>query len=106
MSVILKGFGRDVDSMSSIVAFGLAVNPVDEAGVVEAIQAADITQLFVVDYGGQRRKPSAAEWRMFKRMSKHIDMDTLYFRQKKSRKVGKIEIEWYVKPLPKFRKAA
>lgn len=106
MSIILQGFGVDVDSLSSIVAFGLTVDPQTEEEAVEAIQGASIEQLFVVDYGGHRRKASQSEFRRFKRLSRRIDRDNLYFRQRKGRRPGDIRTEWYVKPLPRFRKAA
>lgn len=105
MSIVLKGLALDVDSTSSIVAYGLSVDPADEGAALDAITGATIEQLYVVDYGGQKRRPTPAEYRRWKRITKGIGRDNLYFKQRKGRKPGQVRTEWYVKQLPRIKQA-
>jgi hypothetical protein len=83
MSVILRGLGLDVDSMSSIVAYGLTRDLVGDVPIVDDIDGATIDQLFVIDFGGARPM-TAAEWRRWRAL-----MDRIRTCKVKARRVRK-----------------
>lgn len=99
MSVILRGLGLDVDSTSSIVAFGLTVNPKTPEEAMDAIQKAGIENLFVIDFDG-RRPLTKPEYRRYRRLVAMMRMGSVQFKQKR----GGFEI--FIERLPSFRKAA
>ena len=104
MSIVLRGFGIGLDSGSTIVAWGIA-RDLDEGETVEsAIANADVSQLFVIDFGLGRRRPSLSEVRRFKRVSALVSTRGLQFTEKKRRKKGQVEFDVSVAPI--FKKAA
>jgi hypothetical protein len=84
MSIVLHGLGLgDVNSGSTIVAFGL-VNDL-EAGqdVAQVIATAGIEQLFVIDYGHQFTRPlTQAEYRRWQMLIKMLLSGPCQFRDK------------------------
>lgn len=67
MSVILRGMGLDVDSQSSIVAFGLALDI--ESPTLADLEATSIENWYAIDYRvGIRRPVKPIEWRRIKRL--------------------------------------
>jgi hypothetical protein len=99
MSVVLRGYGLgDIDSGSSVVAFGL-VRDLDAGETIEtAIADASIAQLFVIDFDG-RRKMTAAEYRKYRKLTAMMRMGQIQFQEKRN------GIEYFIKPT-RFRKAA
>jgi hypothetical protein len=104
MSIVLHGLGvGEIDSGSSIVAFGLA-RDLDEGETVEqAVASTGIENLFVVDFGGGQRQANAAEFRRFKRMVAAMQLGSLQFRERKGKKGG---IEYWAVRDPLTKKAA
>ena len=104
MSIVLHGFGLgEIDSGSSLVTYGLA-RDLDEGETIEqAVASAGIENLFVVDFGAGQRKPTAAEFRRFKRMVAAMQMGSLQFRERKGKKGG---IEYWAVREPMIKKAA
>jgi len=104
MSIVLRGLGIGIDTGSTIVAFGLA-RDLDSGETVEsAVQNAGIENLFVIDFGMGRRKPTAAEFRRFKRIAAMVGSRGLQFTEKKSRRKGVVEFD--VHPAPILKRAA
>jgi len=104
MSVVLHGFGLgDVDSGSTIVAFGIVrdLNPNEDFSSV--VRDASIEQLFVIDYGHQFQRPlTEAEYRRFQRLIKMMMSGPVQFRDKVVN--GKPGLEIWREPI--MRKAA
>jgi len=103
LSIVLRGFGLGVDTGSSVVAFGLARDLEEGETVESAVVNADVSQLFVIDFGMGRRKPTAAEIRRFKRIAAMVSMRGLQFTERKGKK-GRVEFD--VMPAKILRKAA
>ena len=72
MSIVLHGMGLgDVNSGSTIVAFGLNQDLPEGVPVQEVLSSAGIEQLFVIDYGSQFTRPlTEAEFRRFQMLVK------------------------------------
>lgn len=104
MSIILHGFGLgEIDSGSTLVTYGLS-RDLDEGETVEhAVASAGIENLFVVDFSAGQRKPTAAEFRRFKRLVAAMQMGGLQFRERKGKKGG---IEYWAVREPMIKKAA
>lgn len=67
MSVLLRGFGLDVDSQSAIVAFGLTLDL--ESPTLADLEATGIENWYAIDYRvGIRRPVTQIEWRRIKRL--------------------------------------
>ncbi len=104
MSIVLRGLGIGVDTGSTIVAFGLA-RDVEAGESVETVVAnADVSQLFVIDFGLGKRKPTKAEIRRFQRIAAMVGSRGLQFTERKGRRKGQVEFD--VSPAPILRKAA
>lgn len=104
MSIVLYGLGLEVDSGSSLVTFGLS-NDLGEGQTIEqAIASAGIENLFVIDFGMGRRKPTAAEFRKFQRIAALVSTNGLQFTERKSKRKGQIAFD--VSVAPKLKKAA
>ena len=75
MSIVLHGFGLgEIDSGSSLVTYGLA-RDLDQGETIEqAVASTGIENLFVVDFSAGQRKPTAAEFRRFKRLVAAMQM--------------------------------
>jgi hypothetical protein len=99
MSVILEGLGLDVDSQSSIVAWGLTRDLEAGESIEQAIIGSSIENLFVIDFGGRRRM-TASEFRRFKRRVKQVETTGLHFKESKRRRNG---ISFYSAELPAFK---
>lgn len=93
MSIVLHGYGLGIDSGSSLVAFGLARDLSEGETIESAIASADISQLFVIDFGTGHRKATAAEIRRFKRISALVSTSGLQFSERKSKRKGQIEFD-------------
>lgn len=104
MSIVLRGLGIGIDTGSTIVAFGLARDLEAGETVETAVLNAGVENLFVIDFGMGRRKPTAAEIRRFKRIAAMVGTRGLQFTEKKSRRKGVVEFD--VSPAPILRKAA
>lgn len=105
MSIVLHGLGiGEIDSGSSIVAYGLARDLNEGETVEQAIASADVSQLFVIDFGMGRRKPTAAEVRRFKRIASLVSTRGLQFGERKGSKKGSAEFDVSIAPL--LKKAA
>lgn len=74
MSIVLHGLGLgDVDSGSTIVAFGLVRDLEAGEDIAEVVQSAGIENLFVIDYGHQFPRPlTEAEYRRFQALIRMI----------------------------------
>lgn len=97
MAIVLRGLGLGIDSGSTIVAFGIA-RDLDEGETVEdAVRNASIENVFVIDFGMGRRKPTKAEFRRFKRISALISTRGLQFTERKSRN-GQLEFDVSLAP--------
>lgn len=99
MSIVLHGLGLgDVNSGSTIVAFGL-VQDLDEGVEVEQVLGnATIEQLFVIDYGSQFPRPlTEAEFRRFQMLIKMLLSGPVQFRDKKVN--GKPGLEIWKEPI-------
>ena len=103
MSIVLHGMGLEIDSGSSLVTFGLSSDLEDGQTIDQAIVGAGIENLFVVDFGAGNRKPTAAEFRRFKRMVSAMQLGSLQFKERKGKKGG---IEYWAVRDPLFKKAA
>lgn len=98
MSIVLFGLGLEVDSGSSLVTFGLSNDLAEGQSLDQAIIGASIENVFVVDFGMGRRKPSAAEFRKFKRIAALVSIHGLQFTERKSKRKGQIEFDVHVAP--------
>lgn len=68
MSVVLRGLALDVDSESSVVAFGLAVD-IGASPTLDDLEATGIEQWYAIDYRVRKRRPvTEAEWRRIRRL--------------------------------------
>lgn len=105
MSVVLHGFGLgDIDSGSTIVAFGLVRDLQAGEDTAQVITNAGIDQLFVIDYGHQFTRPlTEAEYRRFQRLIKMMMSGPVQFRDKVVN--GKPGLEIWREPII-MRKAA
>lgn len=104
MSIVLRGLGIGIDTGSTIVAFGLARDLGEGETVETAVVNADVSQLFVIDFGIGHRKPTAAEIRRVKRIAAMVGTRGLQFTERKGKKKGRVEFD--VAPAPILRKAA
>lgn len=106
MSVVLHGFGLgQIETQSSIVAFGLARDLDEGESIIDAIANAGIDQLFVIDYGHNiGRTPTTAEYRRYKRLVKMVQMGNVHFEEKTQK--GKKGISYYAVRKPKMRRKA
>lgn len=104
MSIVLHGLGLgDVDSGSTIVAFGIARDLEAGENIADVVQNAGIDQLFVIDYGHQFPRPlTEAEYRRFQRLIKMLMTGNVQFREKTVN--GKPGVEVWREPI--MRKAA
>ncbi len=104
MSIVLHGFGLgEIDSGSSLVTYGLA-RDLDQGETIEqAVASTGIENLFVVDFSAGQRKPTAAEFRRFKRLVAATQLGGLQFRERKGKKGG---IEYWAVREPMIKKAA
>ena len=84
MSIILHGLGLgDVNSGSTIVAFGLVQDLEEGADVASVIANAGIEQLFVIDYGHTfTRKLTPAEYRRYQMLVKMLLSGPCHFDEK------------------------
>jgi hypothetical protein len=104
VSIVLHGFGLpEIDSSSSLVAFGLARDLEPGETIEQAVAFASIENLFVIDFGAGQRKPTGAEYRRFKRMVKMMQTGQMHFREKPGKRGG---IEYWADRTPIMRKAA
>jgi hypothetical protein len=85
LSIVVRGFGLDVDSSSSIVAFGLTRNHVDTEEPVQVVNQATIDESYVVEFSGAERKPTPAEWARWRRWVQGITRGGLQITVKKRR---------------------
>ena len=92
-----------IDSGSSIVAWGLARDLQEGETVQQAAAEAGIDQLFVIDFGMGRRKPTSAEYRRFKRMVKAMQLGSLQFKERPGKRGG---VEYWAVRDPSLKKAA
>lgn len=104
--IVLRGLGIDIDTNSSIVAFGLARDLVAGETVEQAVVNADVSQWFVLDFGMGRRKPTAAEIRRIKRLSALLAVGNLTFSETPSGRKGQINFNVSRARIPRMRKAA
>lgn len=104
MSIVLHGLGvGEIDSGSSIVAFGLA-RDLDQGETVEqAVASTGIENLFVIDFSAGQRKATKAEFRRFKRLVAAMQTGSIQFREKPGKRGG---IEYWAVRDPLLRKAA
>lgn len=102
--IVLHGFGlSEIDSGSSIVAWGLA-RDLDQGEILDqAVLNAGIEQLFVIDFCDGRRKPTKAEYRRYQRMVKALQLGSLQFKERKGKRGG---IEYWAVRDPLLKKAA
>ena len=84
MSIVLHGLGLgDVDSGSTIVAFGIARDLDAGESVIDVLQSGSIENFFVIDYGSQFTRPlTEAEWRRFQQLIKMMLMGDVQFSDK------------------------
>lgn len=68
MSIVVRGFGLDIDSFSSIVAWGLNRDAIDAVNPLPELEAATIDECFVIDFRAGRRKMSRTEWTQWRRV--------------------------------------
>ena len=99
----MRGLGLDVDSETSVVAFGLAVDITAGQTVTQVFDAASIEQWFVIDYGCGQRKPTARECRKIKKIIRMMKMGNLRFKETKDKR-GSIVITPDCTPV--FKRAA
>jgi hypothetical protein len=68
--IVVYGFGLDVDSSSSLAAFGLALNPIDmpPEQELEVMESATIEQLYAIDYSSGRRRLTQAEYQRWRKL--------------------------------------
>lgn len=105
MSIVLMGLGLGIDSGSTVVAFGIARDLEEGETIESAIQNTGIENLFVIDFGLGRRKPTAAEFRRFKRISTLVGTRGLQFSEKR-RKNGQIDFDVSIAPVIKGNRRA
>lgn len=104
MSIVLHGLGGgEIDSGSSLVTFGLNRDLNEGETVEQAVSSAGIENIFVVDFSAGNRKPTAAEFRRFRRLVSAMQMGGLQFRERKGKKGG---IEYWAVRDSNLRKAA
>ncbi len=84
--IVVRGFGLDVDSLSGLVGFGFSVAPQDaiEPPTVETLERFDISQAWAIDYGGERRRPRAGEWKRWRRWVEMLRADSVVVTQRKT----------------------
>jgi hypothetical protein len=85
MSIVLHGLGLgDVNSGSTIVAFGLVQDLEAGQNPQEVIANAGIEQLFVIDYGSQFTRPlTEAEYRRWQMLIKMLLSGPVQFTDQK-----------------------
>lgn len=104
MAIVLHGFGDEsINTGSSIVSFGLGRDLDAGESVAEALDGASIENLFVVDFGTGRRKPSKAEAKRIKRMARLLKTGRLHYAERKGKNGG---IEYWPDRSKTFRKVA
>lgn len=103
MSIVLHGLGLgDVNSGSTIVAFGLVQDLEEGQIAADVIANAGIDQLFVIDYGSTFTRPlTEAEYRRYQMLIKMLLAGGVQFRDKTVN--GKPGLEVWREPI---RKAA
>jgi hypothetical protein len=106
VSIVLHGLGVELDSGSSVVAFGLATNLEEGQTIEQAAVGASIENLFVIDYGQGRRRATAAEYRRYKRMLKMVMLGNIRWEQKKGRGAKPGDIEYWATRKPHMKKVA
>lgn len=102
--IVLHGFGvSDIDSGSTVVAWGLA-RDLDQGETIEqAITSTGIDNLFVIDFGYGQRKPTQAEYRRFKRIVAAMQTGSLQFKERPGKRGG---VEYWAVRDPLLKKAA
>lgn len=92
MTIVVYGYGTDLDATYSIVAYGLTIDPVLD---LEAMGKATIEQAFVQDFSGARRQMSTAEfmrWKHVLKMMRDGRMETSRIRRRHDRM--EIRLKW------------
>lgn len=106
MSVVLHGLGMEtIDTGSSVVAFGLAIDLTGDQTVAEAAASTGIENLFVIDFDG-RRRASKGEYRRFKRLVRMMQTGQLHFKERKRKGARGSDIEYWADRRPITRKVA
>jgi hypothetical protein len=89
--IVVYGYGLDVDSTSSIVAYGLTASPQTEDQESDAISNASIDEMFVVDYSVGRRRMTRAEYSRWRKLVAMIRAGHM-IQKKREKKFNKLEI--------------
>lgn len=88
MTVVVQGLGIDVDSESSMVAFGLTRDLTAGETVTQAFDGSSIENWFVIDYGCGQRKPSRSECRRIRKIIDMMKRGNLRFKETKQKGGG------------------
>lgn len=104
MSIVLHGFGSgEVDSETTVVTWGLARDLDAGQTIEDAVIGASIENLFVIDYGMGRRRPSKAEYKRWKKIVRTMQHGSLHFEERKGKRGG---VEYWADRSRVMRKVA
>jgi uncharacterized cupin superfamily protein len=102
MTIVIRGMGLgEVDTGSTIVAFGIARDLEAGESINDALINAGIDQLFVIDFT-DRRKMKPHEYKKYKRLADVMRMGLVTFTEERGGyKISRMQIPRKVAPVKK-----